>query len=159
MSQPKILTRVLIIASGCAFLGSTVFFTVISLFNGNSPQSAQTTQNQPESAIEELANRETSFEKVLAKEPDNEYALRGLIDTRVQMNNFQGAIEPMEKLIELNPEQTNYVEALVGLKLQSNDTEGALTTMEKLVELDAQKYQPLLDEFKQKLVQEQETNK
>lgn len=155
MSKPKTLTRILIIASGCAFVGSTVFFTVMSLFDGNSPQPGQVAQNQQGEVTQDLANLETNFEKVLAKEPDNEYALKGLVDTRLKMNNLQGAIEPIEKLIELNPEDPNYVQVLALVKLQTNDTEGALTTMEKLVELDEEKYQPVLDEFKQRLAQEE----
>jgi tetratricopeptide (TPR) repeat protein len=62
---------------------------------------------------------------VLQREPDNETALRGLLETRLEMGDIPGAITPLEKLAEIKPEQPEYMILLAQAKQQVNDREGA----------------------------------
>lgn len=118
-SSQKPLQRILIILSGLAFAGTTVFgmaglFTKAFQEPKNNPQTAaaaKTTQ------LEEIAK---GYEKVLQREPDNQFALQKLVETRLQMNDLQGAIAPMEKLVKLNPDNAQYKALLAGIKQRAN---------------------------------------
>ena len=160
MSQPKLLTRILLIGSIAAFVGSTVFFTVMGIINRPQPSPQNTADNQAETAAQQLATLEKQFEQVLEREPDNRNALQNLYGIRTEMQNFTGAIEPLEKLVELNPDELALQEELevarLRVKLQAQDYEGITTTLEKLVELNPEKYQPALEKFQEDWAKQQQ---
>jgi cytochrome c-type biogenesis protein CcmH/NrfG len=94
-----------------SFGGSTIF-GIVSLFaSGLSSQH----QQKPTAAVSQeslLAAQERGYETVLQREPQNQTALEGLANVRLQMNNQVGAIEPLEKLVKLNPDRADYKELL-----------------------------------------------
>lgn len=113
----KTLQRILTILFGLAFVGSSAFFMLGSLFSSdsNSSSSSSPTQNIP-SAQEQLLLQARGYEKVLAREPDNLTALSGLVRTRLDMQDLEGAIIPLEKLIELNPQREELTTLLERIK-------------------------------------------
>lgn len=113
-STKKKLQRILIVASGLAFLGSTGVF-LLGLFN-NTSQSTQPIQTQTGSIEEKLKQEEKGYEAVLQREPNNPAALQGLVQTRLQMGNLKGAIEPTEKLVKLYPNEPKLKELLAAIK-------------------------------------------
>ncbi|MDJ0691924.1 MAG: tetratricopeptide repeat protein [Xenococcaceae cyanobacterium MO_188.B32] len=126
----KTLKRLLTILFGLAFLGSTVVFMIGSLVSGERTSSPSSTPsaNVP-SAEERLLLQARGYQKVLDREPENLTALSGLVRTRLEMQDLEGAIIPLEKLIELNPQQkelTTLLEAIkqeLAQKKQSEQTE------------------------------------
>jgi len=88
----------------------------------------------PASQQSELADQARGYELVLQREPDNQTALRGLLETRIRQGDVQGAIEPLEKLAKLNPDQSDYTVLLAQAKQRVGDREGA-----------AQAYRSILD--------------
>jgi tetratricopeptide (TPR) repeat protein len=73
----------------------------------------------------ELETRAQGYEMVLQREPDNQTALIGLIETRIQLGDIEGVIDPLGRLAELNPNETRYAVLLAQTKQQVGDLEGA----------------------------------
>ncbi|MBD2209494.1 tetratricopeptide repeat protein [Calothrix sp. FACHB-156] len=77
-----------------------------------------------------LQDEVRGYQLVLQREPENQTALKGLLQARLQLlslkeGDIQGVIEPLEKLAKLNPEQTEYAVLLAQAKQQIGDKEGA----------------------------------
>ncbi|BAZ00798.1 TPR repeat-containing protein [Tolypothrix tenuis PCC 7101] len=77
-----------------------------------------------------LQDEARGYQLVLQREPENQTALKGLLQARLQLltlkeGDIQGVIEPLEKLAKLNPEQTEYAVLLAQAKQQIGDKEGA----------------------------------
>jgi Tfp pilus assembly protein PilF len=80
----------------------------------------------PSQEQEKLAQEEQGYELFLQKEPDNQTALRSLLEVRLQQGDIQGAVEPLEKLARLNPQQTDYQILLAQTKQHLNDNDAAV---------------------------------
>ncbi|OKH26110.1 cellulose synthase subunit BcsC [Hydrococcus rivularis NIES-593] len=88
------------------------------VLNGSSSESTQ--------AEKALETRALGYQLVLEREPDNQNALEGLLEVRLQQGDLKKAIEPIEKLAQLNPQQTDYTILLAQAKQQVGDYEGAI---------------------------------
>lgn len=86
------------------------------------------------SAKTELESRAKGYELVLQREPENQAALRGVVESRIQLGDLQGIVDPLTKLADLNPDQPDYKVLLGQTKQQLGDLEGA-----------AQSYRQVLD--------------
>jgi predicted Zn-dependent protease len=122
--------RVVTIISGLAFLGF-----MGSQIHGMVAEGMRTSQQQEQQArqanqqqLEQLQMQENGYEMVLEREPNNENALEGLVQIRLNMKDYKGAIQPLEKLVDLNPEQGNYKQLLAQLQQQINYTENTSTS-------------------------------
>ena len=94
--------------------GGSAIFGIVSLFaSGLSSQHQQKSAPVAVSQESLLAAQERGYQTVLQREPQNQTALEGLANVRLQMNNQVGAIEPLEKLVKLNPDRADY-KALLG---------------------------------------------
>ena len=89
--------------------GGSAIFGVVSLFSsGLSSQHQQKSAPVAVSQESLLAAQERGYVGVLQREPQNQTALEGLANVRLQMNNQVGAIEPLEKLGKLYPDRADY---------------------------------------------------
>ena len=154
-SARKPFQRILTMVFGLAFLGSMTGFTFSMFFNSPVNQREAETAEENSSIdprLQELQERESGYRQVLEREPNNKFALENLAKARLQMQDYQGAIQPLEKLRELEPENQTYLQVLVDTKLKMNDYQGAIEPMEKLIQLypDAENLQVLLAESKTK---------
>ncbi len=130
MSQPRSrwLISVVLVLAVVAFVG----FSMLPLISTSvkesqpstvaTPTSSQTSAPGQQSKLQEQAR---GYEVVLQREPENQTALRGLVDARIQLRDIQGAIAPLEKLAALSPNQTEYTILLAQAKQQIGDGEGA----------------------------------
>lgn len=126
---------VLIVALG-AFLSLSLLPILGSAGDRNTAKAPEPTASQDPAQVQaELESQAKGYELVLEREPENQTALRGLVDTRIQMGDVQGVIAPLEKLAELNPELTDYAVLLGQAKQQVGDLDGA-----------AQAYRSVLDQ-------------
>ncbi len=120
-SSQKPIQRILILLSGIAFLGTTLF-GMAELFNNAFQQPENKGQTASTAANSQLEAQVRGYEIVLQREPENQLALQGLVQARIQMNDLQGAIAPMEKLVKLNPDNPQYKALLEGIKQRAGTT-------------------------------------
>jgi predicted Zn-dependent protease len=151
-SSQKPLMRFLTILSGLAFAGTSIF-GLAGLFTKAFQEPQKNAQTATDAQTSQLQAQERGYEAVLQREPDNQIALQGLVQIRLQKNDLQGAISPMEKLFKLNPDNQIALQGLVQIRLQKNDLQGAISPMEKLVKLnpDNAQYKALLAGIKQRV--------
>lgn len=119
----KPLYKAIMLISGFAFLGSTLF-GVVGMFTNPTNQSADgNAATESQSFQQQLQKQAQGYEAVLQREPNNQVALQGLVDARLQMNDFKGAIAPLEKLIKLNPDRNDLKAMLAQAKQQAGKVE------------------------------------
>ncbi|MBC6479187.1 MAG: tetratricopeptide repeat protein [Hormoscilla sp. GM7CHS1pb] len=73
----------------------------------------------------ELESQARGYELVLEREPENQTALRGLLEVRLELVDIPGAIAPLTKLAELYPEEVNYGLLLAQAQEYIGDRQGA----------------------------------
>lgn len=100
--------------------------SLLPILSNRQPNNNPATASTPGyDAKAELETRAKGYELVLEREPDNQTALRGLVEARAQMGDMAGVIEPLEKLAELNPDVVDYRILLGQTKQKAGDLEGA----------------------------------
>jgi len=92
---------------------------------------------------ENLNKQAEGYQLVLEREPDNQTALTGLLEIRLQQGNLQGAISPLESLARLNPDIPEYSILLAQTKQILGDDEGAKTVYKGLLANDPGNLQAL----------------
>lgn len=108
-----------------AFAGFSLALPLSRAFQGDQQDAEQPTQNATDSLQNDLEAQARGYELVLEREPNNETALRGLLQARVQLGDLEGAIAPLEQLVELHPERPEYAVLLGQAKQELGDREGA----------------------------------
>ncbi|MBD0301831.1 MAG: Tfp pilus assembly protein PilF, partial [Tolypothrix sp. T3-bin4] len=141
MSQPRNrwVVQVVLAVAILAFVGVSVI-PIIGAFNNTPPSNQNTASTRgtlPSSDQKsKLEDEVRGYEQVLQREPENQTALKGLLQARLQLlsqkeksevkpADIQVVIEPLEKLAKLNPEQSEYSVLLAQAKQQIGDREGA----------------------------------
>ena len=101
--------QIFALVSMVGFAGSAIF-GIVSLFTSGLSSQHQQKPVAAAAVSQEslLAAQEREYETVLQREPQNQTALEGLANVRLEMNNAKGAIEPLEKLVKLNPDRADY---------------------------------------------------
>ncbi len=111
-------------------LGAFLVLSILPIFGGRNPAGVPTANN-PDSAPgagdaeAELRARARGYELVLEREPENQTAILGLVDTLIQLGDLEAVVEPLGKLADLNPDQTEYRVLLGQAKQATGDLEGA----------------------------------
>ncbi|MEJ1929003.1 tetratricopeptide repeat protein [Nostoc sp. NIES-2111] len=133
-SRNRWIVQLILALAVLAFIGVSVLPIIGALNNSASPPNQNSASN-PGSPVasnqkSQLEDQVRGYESVLQREPENQAALKGLLQARLQLlalkqGNVQGVIEPLEKLAKLNPEQTEYGVLLAQAKQQIGDKEGA----------------------------------
>ena len=141
-SRNRWIVRVVLAFAVVAFLGVSIMPIITAV---NKPQSSP--QNQPTadpkiSSSEQkskLEDQVRGYESVLQKDAENQTALKGLLEARLQLlsqksqgevkpADIQAIIEPLEKLAKLNPQKSEYGVLLAQAKQQIGDKEGSAQT-------------------------------
>jgi len=128
-SRSRWLINIVLILAVVAFVG----FSMAPLLNAafkqsqTSPLASSASSQAPNvGETSKLEDQARGYELVLQREPENQTALQGLVQARIQLREPKGAIAPMEKLVALNPNQAEYKLLLAQLKQYDGDREGAV---------------------------------
>jgi len=110
--------QIVTLVSIVSFFGSTGYGAIGAI----SSALKQPTEDASAAASVEsqLRSQERGYEMVLKREPENQVALKGLVETRLQRKNLKGAVEPLEKLAQLEPKQQGYKVLLEQIKQKVN---------------------------------------
>jgi cytochrome c-type biogenesis protein CcmH/NrfG len=125
------LTKVVVIISGIAFLSSSVLglgsLIVSSIDKPTKKENTAQSQNA------QLQAQEKGFLAVLQREPNNQTALRGLVEIRMRTGDAPGTKAALEQLVKLNPTNQQYKEFLTALNKQLTDPKkaGTLNTVQQ----------------------------
>jgi predicted Zn-dependent protease len=113
------LTKVFVLASGMAFLSSSVLG--IAGLVGSSINKPVATENTAQSQNAQFKVEEKGFLAVLKREPNNQTALRGLVEIRMRTGDAPGTKAALEQLVKLNPTNKQYKEFLAALNKQLSE--------------------------------------
>ncbi|ACB50508.1 unknown [Crocosphaera subtropica ATCC 51142] len=80
-----------------------------------------------------LENEALGYQLVLEREPDNENALLGLLETRLRQGNLEAAIAPLKRLAQLNPQEPDYAILLAQSQQQLNNYQEAFNTYQEVI--------------------------
>jgi tetratricopeptide (TPR) repeat protein len=95
----------------------------------NSLSAAQTSQIQAQAQ---------GYLQVLQKEPENQVALKGLLNARLQLGDIKGSLMPLEKIAALNPQISDYTVLLAQTKQYLGDREGATASYRTVLAIQPQ---------------------
>ncbi|GAC1453276.1 MAG: hypothetical protein NVSMB70_20870 [Chamaesiphon sp.] len=112
----KQLQKILMMVGLVSFLGSTAYGTVAMFTGSANPPKQEAKTGATQAKDSQLQAQERGYELVLKREPENQVALQGLVQSRLQLNDFKGAVEPLKKLIKLNPTRADYKALLAGIE-------------------------------------------
>lgn len=127
MDRKKI-QRLLIVVFGLAFIGSTGFAIIGSLFRRDTVTENYAATTEAASATEQLQAQAQGYAKVLEREPENTTALMGLLQASLQAGDLETAIAPLNKLIELYPERTELPKLLTEIETELKQQPEQTTT-------------------------------
>lgn len=118
------IVNVVLILAVLAFVGFSMFPIIeAALKPPDTPTAANPSPGAPDP--KKLEDQARGYASVVEREPDNQTALRGLIETRSALGDFKGTIAPLEKLKKLNPDDSQYAILLAQVKARTGDREGA----------------------------------
>jgi tetratricopeptide (TPR) repeat protein len=103
-------------------------FTLLPVFNAileGGPAIAKEPNGLSSSQIGQLQAQAEGYTKVLQREPENQVALKGLLDARLQLGDIKGSLPPLEKIAALNPKIADYTVLLAQTKQYLGDRESA----------------------------------
>lgn len=136
MSEPRTrwIVRIILVLAVLVFFGVSMIPIIGAL---NKPVSEQKQSNvQSQSKLEDEAR---GLELVLQREPENQAALKSLLQIRLLLlrqnkTDMRAVIEPLEKLAKLNPGNTQYTVLLAQAKLGTGDKEGAAAAYRSILQ-------------------------
>ncbi|MBF2000799.1 MAG: tetratricopeptide repeat protein [Synechococcales cyanobacterium M58_A2018_015] len=111
----------LLLLVSLVMFGSSTLLATLRLFSTGAPQTADPVAAESPT----LADQARGYELVLQREPDNTVALEGLATARLQMQDAQAAIAPLEKLVKLNPDRADYAALLAQARQASQQAKPA----------------------------------
>lgn len=120
--DPKQLQRFMLIGAGLLFFSAVAIPIFQSIVEGiNQPTTSDPTPATVQDLTRQLEQQEEGFVAVLEREPENTTALQGLVRIRLQLEDYEGAVQPIKKLLELYPEEQDQ-QALKALLTQVEQT-------------------------------------
>jgi tetratricopeptide (TPR) repeat protein len=127
-TQRRSILNFVIVSAAIATIGA-----ILSPFGIAWWQRSGITSGPASSQAASLKDQANLAERLLLEQPDNQTALKTIIDSKLQLADIKGTIRPLEKLASLNPQAPAYM-VLVGQAQQYlGDREAAVTSYRRVL--------------------------
>jgi tetratricopeptide (TPR) repeat protein len=115
-------------------------FSLFPIFNLvlDSGAAVATEPNLSAAQTSQIQAQAQGYDRVLQKEPENQVALKGLLDARLQLGDIKGSLLPLEKIAALNPQTPDYTVLLAQTKQYLGDREGATANYRTVLAIQPQ---------------------
>jgi tetratricopeptide (TPR) repeat protein len=141
VSQPltQWTVRIILVMAVIALFGVPIGVSMIPIIGALNKPTSEQKQNQDVHTQSKLEDEARGLELVLQREPENQAALKSLLQIRLQLltqkkTDIKSVIEPLEKLAKLNPSNTQYTVLLAQAKLAAGDKEGAAAAYRSILQ-------------------------
>lgn len=136
------LILVCVVIAGLLLGRSSLFPWLGSIFKSEQPTAQNVTTPVVDSEAAKKTELETQakgYELVLQRQPEDQTALKELVNTRLELvrlgaGSIKDTIDPLEKLAKLNPEDNHFSILLAQTKQHTGDPEGAATVYRSMLE-------------------------
>lgn len=115
----------LVVAVSLLALTGFSLFPIFNLVLDGGVAVATESNNLSAAQTSQIQAQAQGYTQVLQKEPDNQVALKGLLNARLQLGDIKGSLLPLEKIAALNPQTPDYTVLLGQTKQYLGDREGA----------------------------------
>lgn len=144
-SRRRWFVSVVLVLAVVGFVGLSLFPLISTAFKDQPSNIAnESSATQVAGEKSKLEDSSRGYGLVLQREPENQTALQGLVQTRIQLGDLEGAIAPLSKLVELNPDQTEVRLVLGQVYATQKRYEEAIAVYEQAIKADQQDFRPVL---------------
>lgn len=119
-----------------AFVGIAAVPLIGAFGNSSAPTTTASTDAPTAAESGDLEDRARGYELVLEREPDNQAALQGLLQIRVEQGRLDEAIPVLEQIADSNPEQLRYRILLAQAQMETGDPEAAEQTFQQALQAE-----------------------
>jgi tetratricopeptide (TPR) repeat protein len=115
-------------------IAALILFSVLPLVTAIVKEQNQSQPSNVTLVNTRLEQEALGYQLVIEREPDNQTALRGLLNIRLQQGDLEGVVDPLARLSQLNPDIIDYSLLLAQTQTQLQDYQGAQTTYQKALQ-------------------------
>lgn len=128
----------LVVAVSLLALTGFSLFPVFNLVLNGGAAVATEPNNLSAAQTSQIQSQAQGYTQVLQKEPENQVALKGLLNARLQLGDIKGSLLPLEKIAALNPQTPDYTVLLAQTKQYLGDREGATASYRTVLTIQPQ---------------------
>ncbi len=128
----------LVVAVSLLALTGLSLFPIFNLVLDGGAAVATEPNNLSTAQTAQIQAQAQGYMQVLKREPENQVALKGLLDARLQLGDIKGSLLPLEKIAALNPQTSDYTVLLAQTKQYLGDKEGATTNYRTVLTIQPQ---------------------
>ncbi len=128
----------LVVAVSLLALTGFSLFPLFNLVLDGGAAVATETNNLSAAQTSQIQAQAQGYTQVLQREPENQVALKGLLDARLRLGDVKGSLLPLEKIAALNPQIADYTVLLAQTKQYLGDLEGATANYRTVLAIQPQ---------------------
>jgi tetratricopeptide (TPR) repeat protein len=128
----------LVVSVSLLALAGFSLFPLVNLALDSGAASATDSNSLSAAQLGQIQAQAQGYTQVLQKEPENQVALKGLLNARLQLGDIKGSLLPLEKIAALNPQTPDYTVLLAQTKQYLGDPEGATASYRTVLAIQPQ---------------------
>jgi tetratricopeptide (TPR) repeat protein len=128
----------LVVAVSLLALAGFSLFPIVNLVLDGGAAVATESGNLSAAQTSQIQAQAQGYLQVLQREPENQVALKGLLNARLQLGDVKGSLLPLEKIAALNPQTSDYTVLLAQTKQYLGDREGATASYRTVLAIQPQ---------------------